>query len=699
MLSRSIKIQLLLIAVVLSVSGVGTVALANHTPNPDAHLQVVGPVSPENGFPVWYQDANGMTLELCLDDAAQCLLPIAPPFTFPTVFPDEAFYFAAGASMPTTLGPGTADIGLDLEAAFVNGPVVPGDQMVFGRVRIRIDDLQPGESYAVTHPYGQDVVVAEPDGTVFVTEDIGNMTGGPNFGEALNSRIGPFLTWDTYPGDPAIPAGFIGDSTVAHTVTGSPFGTDFFRVEGPGLPPGGIQTDEFFVMGKLSTIAGVQPTRATYARDATGGAIDVTAASQPGQVIHVDAAGLSMTTMRGDAAGNYYARLSFSGAGAPPALDVTNAGDTPPTVAHITPVDEVTVTGALYDGDAQTLNVTASSSDQLSPPTLTAYREDGTTLLGTVPLSLSGVVVPPARVVVKSSAGGAHTEQVQISGAVFPTVPLLAMAGPDRTVPQGATVTLDGTGSTGDIATYAWTQTGGPAVTLSGATAALAGFTSLSAGDVYTFTLTVDDNPDVNPASTDEVVVTVEDVTPPVANAGPDQGPSQAVVQGATITLDGSATTGATDFHWTRVPDLVPFADAAVATYVLPSAEPVTFRLDVTGPGGSASDTVQITPLPDALSVTSGKFTRNKNEWDIRGTAAVLGAPAGPGNTVSIYRGPVLPANLISANVPVDNLGAWRFRGVPAVPGGTPPTGVTSQQVTVVSTRGGGPTAFSAQVR
>jgi len=699
MFTRSTKIQVFLIAVVFLVSGVGAVALANHSTNPDVHLKAVGPVSPDNGFPVWYQDANGMTLELCLDDAAQCLLPLTPPFTFPDPFPDEAFYFSAGASMPTTLGPGTADIGLDLEAAFVNGPVVPGDQMAFGRIRIRIDDLQPGGSYSVTHPYGTDTVVAEPDGTVFVTEDIGNMTGGPNFGEALNSRIGPFLTWDTYPGDPLIPAGFISDSTVAHTVTGSPFGTNFFRVEGPGLPPAGIQTNEFFVMGKLSTIAGVQPTRATYARDVTGGAIDVVALSQPGQVIDVDGPGISQTTMRGDAAGNYYARLDFSAAGAPPALTVTNAGDTPPTVARITPVDQVIVTGALYDADTQILNVTASSSDQLSPPVLTAYREDGTTVLGTLPLTLIDIVVPPAKVVVKSAAGGADTEQVQISGAVFPTVPLLAIAGPDQSVPQGATVTLDGTNSTGDIATYAWEQTAGPGVTLSNPNAAVAGFTAGAAPSVYTFQLKVDDNPDVNPASTDEVVITVEDVTPPVANAGPDQGPSQAVVKGATITLNGSTSTGATDFHWTRVPDLAPFANTAIATYVLPNADPVTFRLDVTGPGGSTSDTVLITPLADTLTVISGKFTRNKNEWDIRGTAAVLGAPAGAGNTVSIYRGPALPSNLISANAPVDNLGAWRFRGVPGTPGGAPPAGVTTQQITVVSTRGGGPTTFNAQVK
>jgi chitinase len=45
-----------------------------------------------------------------------------------------------------------------------------------------------------------------------------------------------------------------------------------------------------------------------------------------------------------------------------------------------------------------------------------------------------------------------------------------ANAGPDPTVDESTTVTLDGSASTdsdGTIASYSWTQTGGPKVTLS----------------------------------------------------------------------------------------------------------------------------------------------------------------------------------------------------------------------------------------
>ena len=60
-------------------------------------------------------------------------------------------------------------------------------------------------------------------------------------------------------------------------------------------------------------------------------------------------------------------------------------------------------------------------------------------------------------------------------------------AGPDQTVSSGATVTPERNGSTdpdGEALTYAWTQTAGPAVTLSDPTIGDAEFTApTGAGD------------------------------------------------------------------------------------------------------------------------------------------------------------------------------------------------------------------------
>ena len=126
-------------------------------------LVAVGPTDPDNGFPLWYEDTDGTRLELGLDpnDPNLPALELPTPgadVVFPTNFPDEAFYFAAEAEMLVggPAGPARARLILALEAAFGGtGAVVDGQQMVFGRVRLRIDDVEPGATYTATGPYGQ----------------------------------------------------------------------------------------------------------------------------------------------------------------------------------------------------------------------------------------------------------------------------------------------------------------------------------------------------------------------------------------------------------------------------------------------------------------------------------------------------------------------------------------------------------------
>ncbi|GAB4277226.1 MAG: hypothetical protein Kow0080_28050 [Candidatus Promineifilaceae bacterium] len=84
-------------------------------------------------------------------------------------------------------------------------------------------------------------------------------------------------------------------------------------------------------------------------------------------------------------------------------------------------------------------------------------------------------------------------------GAVTPSnQPPTANAGPDQNVEIGTAVTLDGSGSSDPDGntplTYGWTQTGGPAVTLSDATAVNPTFTAPNVSAVLTFTLTVTDS-------------------------------------------------------------------------------------------------------------------------------------------------------------------------------------------------------------
>src|SRR5947209_3024228 len=66
-------------------------------------LQRVGPVDNANGYPAWYQDKTGLTLDFCSPktqaelDGGWCVLLTGDlpsvPEAFPTNFFDEHFYF------------------------------------------------------------------------------------------------------------------------------------------------------------------------------------------------------------------------------------------------------------------------------------------------------------------------------------------------------------------------------------------------------------------------------------------------------------------------------------------------------------------------------------------------------------------------------------------------------------------------------
>jgi hypothetical protein len=223
-----------------------------------ASLTAVGPTVPRYGFPEYYQDSTGLRLGLCVENGdpfCTSTAPSAGPAMITsnpssTNFPEETFWWSAQADIDRPVGQ-TATIIIAQEAAFANGPVEAGQQMAFGRVRIRIDGLQPGADYTVTHPYGGGTFTANAAGVVNETTDNGCAAAPCPFGTALGGEIGPFLRWDPKVA-PAAPPGYIGSPLVTHPVVGSPTGDNFFSVSGPGIPNGTMSTNLFTVEGKLA---------------------------------------------------------------------------------------------------------------------------------------------------------------------------------------------------------------------------------------------------------------------------------------------------------------------------------------------------------------------------------------------------------------------------------------------------------------
>jgi hypothetical protein len=130
---------------------------------------------------------------------------------------------------------------------------------------------------------------------------------------------------------------------------------------------------------------------------------------------------------------------------------------------------------------------------------------------------LGGVVNGPNISFVVSSATtpvlfsyDASSHVLTISGGVVNDNSPTANAGPDQTVAPGASVSLDGTGSSdpdGDGLSYAWTQTAGPSVTLSSDSTAGPSFTAPTGPAKLNFNLQVCDTHSA--CDTDSVTVNV----------------------------------------------------------------------------------------------------------------------------------------------------------------------------------------------
>ncbi|MFL5398030.1 MAG: Ig-like domain-containing protein [Myxococcales bacterium] len=440
-----------------------------------AELERMGPISVDpriGGFPAWYQDKTGVALEFCapLNDAevagGHCLLlpgDVVVPEHFPDNFFDEHFYYAGEATLSPANG-GKALLVTALESAFA-AAVVPGDQIVFTRIRVRLDPLPATGTYRFIHPFGEESLAGAAGDRIFFTDDVG--IGSPGvFDGALHSRLGPFLKASATAGGAELPpvagpvAGklYLADPGRSGPVTGSvlPDFTDstgalrnhnIFRIEGPaGSNLGGpgidfIETTNFTLMGRLYTdvIAGrVGVNRASYTNDASGFKLDVFAKGEattqgrvpaqprPAAVVPqlsyfeaacaVDAAGVlaappGLTSIQMQSAGSKYWGQSIPAA-IPAQVCVKDAaarnatGAIVPAFFDANVTDEVAVTLATYDPGTDTLSVNATSSDTIVPPILTVQADEIDASLAAGQVAIPLLLAPPAKVRVVSSYGG-----------------------------------------------------------------------------------------------------------------------------------------------------------------------------------------------------------------------------------------------------------------------------------------------------
>ena len=681
-----------ILAVALAVPLAATLASADtiSTRVPLDHPTQVGPVSSENGFPVWYRDSStpSVRLDACLDaqDPLCGFLPgdlpdDAQPISFPDNFPEEFFYQRANASTTMPNG-GKVLADLALEGAFGGGPVLDGDQMVFSRVRIKITNVPAGTTYTVTHPYGVERVTASDKNLIFVTDDVGLTPG--DFTGALKGRHSPFLRWPT-----GAPAGYLGDPAIEHTITGSPY------LDAAGQPQNylsvvdsaGVEvarTNLFTVSGKLATNSGVTVDSATYAPDSPGsdaGVLSVFASSEPGQSVQVatdPAAGIVNTTLTGQD-GRYFGRIHYEHR--PATVKVLNAGDLPVSSKIAQVRDVVTVSSVTFDG--KELSVSAHSTDPNATLSVPGFGPltGGTTVF-------RGVTAVPPTITVSSDLGGSSTESTVPDGDVLAPTPVIASAGADQQVHQGASVTLDAGATSGEVASYAWSQDpvdGEPLVTLTNAGTARATFTAPDSETVLHFTVTATGVSGQVDTSTTTVTVQPVPLDPPTANAGPNQ----SVARGTRVTLAGSGT-GASSYRWTQTAGdpVGPLPDVAAPSFTYPlfsaargtTNTPLAFTLTVTGPTGTATSTVQVSPAVDTTSVTA-RF-RTRGQWIISGTAS----PFSAGQTITIHSGSTLAGPVLGTAVVSTADGTWSWkRTVPAQ--NTAPSSTISVESTLGFTR------------
>ncbi|MBL0795356.1 MULTISPECIES: Ig-like domain-containing protein [unclassified Pseudomonas] len=696
-------------------------------------------------FPMWYQDNNQLSMELCQSRAASSRVPVSTPpaymctllpepgvfdDTLPMVFPDnwppEAFWFLAETAIPNN----GAGFGVDayvagIEAAFASGNPVDGDQQSFARIRIRVNVPVAG-TYTITHPYGVETVNVTTPGrrAINITKDIG--IGAPgNFSGALNGAIGPFLRSINGPYTEVNPdtggiETFVGDPNLTEAVTGSPFNTNFLRIDGPS-GVGSIQTNLFTVAGKVldnRQQTHVAVDRATYRRTSAGVRAEVFAKADSSSTLCFRETVALLpgppptpceTSLLGDNNGLFFGQRL--GTGTLPSVVVVTAtnpaGTTRPTAVSAKLTDVVKIQTARYSWASHSLLIEATSTDEVAVPDMVAQGYGRLSKTGTLQkITVADLTQPPATVTVKSAAGGSDTEPVVVVGAAPDTgenqAPL-SVADTGSTsfgVPITLSLLTNDSDPDGNVplSITALTQpaAGQGTVALNGTTSVV--YTPPAVVNTpltTTFTYKAQDNKglaSVNPAT---VTISVAPNRPPTAVA------DSVATLGVAIPInvlandtdpEGNVPLGVASLTQPPAGRGTVSTDGTVITYTPPATVTTAFTTTFTyiardsfgAQSTPATVTVQVSPRPAAETFTITTSTvqarsGGRFNWDFAGTSSVT-----TGNTITVQV--TTPTGLVTlgtTTVPVT--GRWRLtlNNTLVVPSANPTATIRSSQGTV----------------
>jgi cysteine-rich repeat protein len=258
-------------------------------------LKSFGPLGPF-GYPSYYVDQSMVGLDHCDEPLSVDPLCGNPDFGQPEGLPlgpvpdvaagnfwAETFYTRADADV--VFPGGDALLVLAVEGVWNNAAeaIIDGDQLVFSRIRVRVtlpNDPSSAGTYTVTHPYGVDtfeVTAADIAATAgirainFTDDCLHTVVGGvitpscavatgdqftnvlADLTDDTTARISHWLTWDP---PSSAPPGYVGDPAIFHAVTGGSCGTNFFRVEGPGIAGGSVTSTQFLLKGRYAHFCG-----------------------------------------------------------------------------------------------------------------------------------------------------------------------------------------------------------------------------------------------------------------------------------------------------------------------------------------------------------------------------------------------------------------------------------------------------------